>query len=395
MKRNPYAVQSVDSGWVHGVISHEGRGPHPTAPTPSLAGGPSAKTRGRASDVRKEPVGTFQPAGGDLPSSNSNANTQKSQPRPTPVPVPIAPSEYQPPSNSGPPGQSVNRGRNASRGSNKSQIRGVSVASSTNSRKSRSGVTEGLDDAHYGAFVNQIVKLAIQKNIPRDKLIMEITTIIKNCAKYSMEQVELQIDEEFAKAEIEHQEEIDTLKQTIASNTETHVRILEQHKEQIQSQHRQIEELLKSTSLQIHESDLHIEQIDQANLRIHELEDQINDLVQQISQSQQEHAELLADVFRKTEESRDGPAGNSMFRYIDSDPSSPKPEPRPLAREQDGSPAMREHVLRRSSTLKPRSGDGEPPGDDTSTRAPAALRRSSTFQPGGRGSSIKQRPRWT
>jgi hypothetical protein len=31
MKRNPYAVQSVDSGWVHGVINHHGGGAYNSA----------------------------------------------------------------------------------------------------------------------------------------------------------------------------------------------------------------------------------------------------------------------------------------------------------------------------------------------------------------------------
>lgn len=385
MKRNPYAVQSVDSGWVHGVISHEGRGPHPTAPTPSLAGGPSAKTRGRASDVRPEPVGTFQPAGGHQPSSNPDANTKKRQPRPTLVPVPITPSELKPPPNSGPPGQSVDRGRslsrgrNASRGSNKSQIRGASVASSTNSRKSRSGVTEGLGDAHYGEFVKQIVNLAIQKNIPRDKLIMEITTIIRNCAKYAMEHIEAQIDEEMATAETQHQQEIHALQQINDTNMQEHTRIVSEREQTIESLHKHMGELMDSTEDLISTNSELGNQLQEANKKIEELEDQNDDLVQQISQSQQEHTELLADVFRKTEVAKDGPAEANTIRFLHLDDHK-------IKRELPGSPASREHLLRRAESH--RAADGPAAG------ARPQLRRASTLQPRGRGGQNSEPPRW-
>ena len=477
MKRNPFAVQSVDSGWVHGAISHAGRRTPHTPNTLGPAAAPSAGTRGRERNIRPEPVGNFQPADGPLPRSDPRTDTPGQQPEPGVAPVdrpphnsgtggrippgPSAPNSgnndpervesrrAQPPNN-GASGQPVARGRSASRSSNASNIRGSSAASSTGSKKSRSRATEGLGDTEYGEYVKQILKLTKNTNISHDDLVIQITKIIRNCAVYTAQQLDDQYEQEIDEATFEHHMEIDKLNKLHATTLDDYTRALDERDNTIKILDKNMGEIMsstekmKGTNSQLHhklnevtlerdERDKKIEnlqnqmqalinssedmirdnselanQLQEANDKIKELEDQIDDLLQQIAQSQQNHADLMADVFRKTEdpkhvsddiraikESRDGPAEDNTTRFLGL-------EDHRIKRELPGSPASREHLLRRVSTLPPRNGDGHSPRDDISTRAaggPAggtrpALRRASTLQPGGRGGQNREPPRW-
>jgi uncharacterized protein YoxC len=344
----------------------------------------------------------------------------------------------------------VPRGRSASRGNNASNVRGVSAANSTSSTKSKSRVTDGFGDSDYDVFVKEMVRLATQQNIPHQKLVVDITNIIRKCAKYTMQQMNDQFDQELADGEFLHQEEMDRLKQVHATSLDEYTRALDERDKTIKILDKNMEDIMNSTekmmgtNSQLHhklqevtlerdESEKKIEnlhnqmkalmysseemirdnseladQLQEANEKIKKLEVQNYDLHQQIAKSQQDHSELMASVLRQTEdpkhvaddirtieESRDGPAEDHTMRFLDLDQHI-------IKRELPGSPASRDYVLRRSTTIPPRSGGSQPPGDDKSTRAagPAAgarpaLSKVRSLPASGRGSSVTQRPPWT
>jgi uncharacterized protein YoxC len=204
-----------------------------------------------------------------------------------------------------------------------------------------------------------MLQLAKENDMTNEMLVKNFKSIIKSC----LQDLDHEIQMSLQSAE-EHQKLIEQENHELKQINEELKQTVEAKNKIVQRQHTQIDKTLEQSAHLLHANNTLMQQLEQANLRIQELEAENKDLRRQISENQQHHAHLVSDVLKKTHVSRDGPAEENTRRVLD--------------------PTVKriKHVAAGPAASGPAAG------------TPHALGRAKSLQPAGRGSQIFQPQRW-